>query len=109
MRRRRFRELFGSGLEAADDEPLAIIANLFDVAVVFAVGLLVALALSTTGTLRRPGEPGDPLPDRYRSLPRYRIGARTLSGEARRLGTAYQLPTGEVVYVPEDNRQERAP
>ncbi len=100
MRRRRFRTLYGSSLGDPGGDPLAIVANLFDVAVVFAVGLLVALALSTVGQLV-PQEPDSVTPADYRRLPRYRIGSRTLRGEAVRLGTAYRLATGEVVYVPE--------
>jgi len=36
-----------------------------------------------------------------RKLEHYRITPRTLGGEGQRLGTAYRLKTGEVVYVPD--------
>ncbi len=100
MRRARFHRLYRSAWNDDGHDPLAVVANLFDVAVVFAVGLLVALALSTLGKLP-DARPDAPVPPEYRQLPRYRVGSRTLSGQATRLGTAYRLSTGEVVYVPE--------
>ena len=32
---------------------------------------------------------------------RYRVSRDVASGEGERLGTAYRLPSGEVIYVPE--------
>ena len=41
---------------------------------------------------------------RARKLPHYRVSRDELSGEGTRLGTAYRLKSGEVVYVPDDGR-----
>ena len=37
-----------------------------------------------------------------KKLPHYRVSRDELSGDGVRLGTAYRLKTGDVVYVPDD-------
>ena len=97
-----------------DDDPLSSVANLFDVAMVFAVALLLALvthfrlpellsAQADLTILKSPGQPNMEIIRRKgRKLEHYRITRRTLGGEGQRLGTAYRLKTGEVVYVPDE-------
>ena len=52
--------------------------------------------------LKNPGQPNMEIIRRKgRKLEHYRITPRTLGGEGQRLGTAYRLKTGEVVYVPD--------
>ncbi|TWT99822.1 hypothetical protein Pla108_07650 [Botrimarina colliarenosi] len=98
-------------LASHDDDPLSGVANLFDVAMVFAVAILLSLitriapleAIASSG-----GKPGSEaiLPD-GEPLEHYRVSESQLSGEGERLGVAYRLANGEVVYVPsraEDGR-----
>jgi hypothetical protein len=112
---RRFRR---TGLLHAEDEqsPMVTVANVFDVAMVFSVALLVALVMSyhlpellssseDITIVKNPGaedmkiivkEEGKPIEVLNMTDS---IGGGT--GEA--LGTAYKLADGRVIYVPEDS------
>jgi len=93
---------------------MASVANLFDVAMVFAVALLLALVVhfqlpeilsanTEVTTVQHPGQPDMEIIRRKgKTLEHYRMTRQTLRGEGEKLGTAYRLKTGEVVYVPED-------
>ena len=111
---RRFRR---TGLLKDDDEqsPMVTVANVFDVAMVFSVALLVALVMSyhlpellssneDFTIVKNPGaqdmkilikEEGNPIEVMNMTD---NIGGGT--GEA--LGTAYRLADGRVIYVPDD-------
>ncbi|QDV85764.1 DUF2149 domain-containing protein [Planctomycetes bacterium TBK1r] len=83
-----YRRLLGS----EDDDPLSGIANLFDISLVFVVALLIALMAPNSASVIQPdGEP----------LTKYSVSEESLGGEGERLGMAYRLKTGEVIYVPE--------
>lgn len=100
--------------EQEGDDPLSSVANLFDVAMVFAVALMMALtirlqslpaALMPDAEVTAIKEPGSPVMEILHrkgvELERYRISEQTFGGDGEKLGTAYRLKTGEVVYVPE--------
>ncbi len=78
------------------EDPLAGLANLFDAGMVFALALVVALV--TALGARSEGLRVDPDAPR---LERYRASTREAGGEATRLGTAYRLRNGDVIYVPD--------
>lgn len=91
-----------------EDDPGAGLLNLLDVWVAFSVALLLALF----GYLHRvqafaPAEAQHPdrLPvaalQKALKIPHFRPANDSSSGEGTRLGVAYQLQSGEVVYVPE--------
>lgn len=96
-----------------DDDPLAGIANLFDVSVAFIVALLIALfALFSSGamldedsnvTLVKQTENGDLeiITKRGPEIKVQKVTDKSLSGQGVRLGTAYRLANGQVIYVPE--------
>jgi len=100
-RRRPHRRL----LEVPVGDPLSGVANLFDLALVLAAALLVAshAGLRAQNAKNPAGAaPQDALPQQKKiRLPRYRVSDRELTGDGTRLGTAYQLPNGDVVYVPD--------
>lgn len=93
-----------------DDDPLAGLVNLFDIAIVFAMGLVIALVLAmrhgrfADRAAAAEGAPSDatgaPTPASAQRVSRYRETRETARGDGTRLGTAYRLPSGEVVYVP---------
>jgi hypothetical protein len=99
-RERRFRRL----LQAPDEDPLSGLANLFDAGIVFAVALLVGVAVRVNATQREDSPSLDDALERERTVPleRFRVGDRQLEGQGERLGYAYRLANGEVVYVPEE-------
>ena len=97
-----------------DEDPLAGIANLFDVSVAFIVALLIALfALFSSGALLDPNakvtlvkqtENGEMelITKEGAQIKVQKVTDQTLSGNGTRLGTAYRLANGQVVYVPDD-------
>lgn len=101
-------------LESHDDDPLTSVANLFDVAMVFAVAVLFASIThfqlpkllyeqDDVTLLKNPGEVNMEIMHlKGKELEHYQMTKQTLGGEGEKLGTAYRLKTGEVVYVPED-------
>ncbi len=102
----------GSGGDGGDD-PLAGVANLFDASIVFIVAMMLALfsALnmmdlldpSSEVTIAKKNAKGEVevLTKKGAEIKISRISDQPLSGAGKRLGTAYQLPDGKVVYVPE--------
>ena len=101
--------------ESVDDEdPLAGLANLFDVSVAFIVALLIALfALFSSGamldknssvTMVKTTSDGSTeiITKEGAEIKVQKVTDKSLSGQGTRLGTAYRLANGQVVYVPED-------
>jgi hypothetical protein len=99
------------------EDPLGGVANLFDASIVFAVGLMVALiqAFSLTQLLDPNSKftiiKKDELTGQMEIIEKTKkeIKVRKMTNEKKggpgtRLGIAYQLPDGSVVYVPEDKR-----
>jgi hypothetical protein len=100
--------------EESDEDPLAGIANLFDVSVVFIVGLMVTLFSvyrmgdlvnpDTEVTMVKTNAQGEQeiITKKGTEIEAYRITPESLSGgDGERLGIAYRLPDGQVIYVPE--------
>lgn len=104
-------------LDDDDDDPLAGVANFFDLGIVFALGFMVAM-LNYLGLpeildqkdmtlVKDAGTPQmEIIRKQGRKVKRYRVSSRTLGGEGTRLGTAYRLKSGEVVYIPEKGEGE---
>jgi hypothetical protein len=74
---------------------------LFDIWMVFAVALL--LALVEAGVIGQAGaQPGrDRVAAQKVKVNQIRVTQDKLTGEGQRLGTAYRLTSGEIVYVPD--------
>ncbi|MBQ1864245.1 MAG: DUF2149 domain-containing protein, partial [Thermoguttaceae bacterium] len=104
------------------DEPTESITsgveNLFDVAMVFAVALIVALAAFWQSPLLfenqdftavvNPGKPDMELVVKEgKELKRYQASTEQGSGEGELLGRAYRLPDGKVVYVPTEAERKK--
>lgn len=103
----------GPGQADHDEDPLAGIANLFDVSVAFIVALLIALfSLFASGrmldpdsnvTLMKENDQGELeiITKRGPEITVQKVTDKSMSGEGQRLGVAYRLANGQVVYVPE--------
>ena len=90
----------------AEDDPAASLLNLFDVWIAFAVALLLAMAAYYNRPLAAQAEQAaaaqlEQLKKEGVKLDKYRPTDEKMSGKGERLGTAYRLANGEVVYVPE--------
>jgi hypothetical protein len=95
------------------EDPLGGVANLFDASIVFALGIMVALlqAFSLAQLLNpnskftivtRDAAGQLEIIERDRAQVKVRrITPEKQSGQGRRVGVAYELPDGSVVYVPE--------
>lgn len=109
MRRRR---LIG---KEEDNDPMSVVGNLFDVAMVFAVALMVALVTRYDMTemfskedftiVKNPGQENmEIITKEGEKISRYTPSENQddASGRrGRRVGVAYELEDGEIIYVPE--------
>ena len=113
MKRRLLRFMHPPREPDVDDDPLSGVANLFDVSLAFIVALLIAL-FSTFGLQHMFDAEGQWTMTSTDAEGRVRIVSkegrqikvqevtdRELSGDGDRLGVAYRLPDGRVIYVPE--------
>ena len=109
----RFLKLPPPNAPIEEDDPLAGVVNIFDVSVVFIVGLMIALfSVYRIGdlidpdsevTLVKTNEDGvrEIVVKRGTEIEAYELTGETLGGEGERLGTAYRLADGQIVYVPD--------
>ena len=96
-----------------DEDPLAGIANLFDVSVVFIVGLMISLFSvyrmrdlvdpNTEVTMVKTNAQGESevIVKKGTQIDAYKVTAQQASGDGERLGTAYRLANGQIIYVPD--------
>jgi len=112
MRRRRII------LDDEDEDPLSGVANLFDVAMVFAVALLVALVASYNvpellddesdiTVVKNPGQPNmQVIIKEGKTIKVLNMTEELAGGQGSRMGTAYRLESGEIIYVPDDGDED---
>ncbi|HPE52212.1 MAG TPA: DUF2149 domain-containing protein [Methanothrix soehngenii] len=101
-------------LDESEDDPMSGVANLFDAAMVFAIALLLALVISynipellqpeaSVTIVKNPGDPNMQIiiknMDQIQIL---NMTDRIAGGQGTKMGTAYRLENGMVVYVPEN-------
>ncbi|MFT4101556.1 MAG: DUF2149 domain-containing protein [Burkholderiaceae bacterium] len=119
--------LRGGGLRGGDGDdmdPMGFLINLFDVALVFALALMIALVSNLRiadmltakdfTVVKNPGRPDMEIITREGGkVSRYVAGdAKAESGSARqgqRVGTAYRLESGEIIYVPDATENDEGP
>ena len=99
--------------EPLEEDPLAGIANLFDVSVVFIVGLMISLfSVYRIGdlvdnksevTMVKTNAAGEKeiIVKKGPKITAYKVSGKTAAGDGERLGTAYRLADGQIIYVPE--------
>lgn len=99
---------------AEDSDPMSVVSNLFDVAMVFAVALMVALVSRYNMTemfsqedftmVKNPGKDNmEIITKEGEKINRYTPSEnQNASGnKGKRVGTAYELENGDIIYVPE--------
>ena len=108
------RKIYGKRAGIHEEDPLAAVANLFDVAMVFAVGLMVALLTtfhlqelllpdSEFTLIKNPGQADMKIITKQgKEIKVKRLTEDIAEGRGIRLGTAYRLEDGRVIYVPEE-------
>lgn len=97
-----------------DNDPMSVVSNLFDVAMVFAVALMVALVSRYNMTemfsqedftmVKNPSKENmEIITKEGEKINRYTPSEDNSgsSGKGRRVGIAYELENGDIIYVPE--------
>lgn len=97
-----------------DSDPLSVVVNLFDVAMVFAVALMVAMVMNMNMTevftkedftvVKNPGKENMEIITKEGGKINKYVPSNTdetSQKRGKRVGTAYQLDNGEIIYVPE--------
>ena len=92
-----------------DSDPMSVVSNLFDVAMVFAVALMVALVSRYNMTemfsqedftmVKNPGKENMEKINKY--TPSENQDAKS-GKKGKKVGIAYELDNGEIIYVPEE-------
>ncbi len=115
MKRRRYLGDSGRGNRGdfGDNDPLTGVANLFDLGLVFIVGLLIAIFSAyhledlfvedSNLTIMKRVDKGrlEIITKKGKKIQAKRITKEMIEGKGQRLGTAYRLEDGSMVYVPE--------
>lgn len=94
-------------------DPRETLVNLFDVAMVFAVALMVAFVIRSQMTelltsedvtfVKNAGKPDmEIIVKKDNKVTRYKSEKSTGTGRGERVGIAYRLESGEIIYVPEE-------
>lgn len=97
-----------------EDNPMGMLTNLFDVAMVFAVALMVAIVMHFNMSeifstedytmVKNPGEADMEIVTKKGGRVERYTPSETRDGagsRGRRIGSAYQMESGEVIYIPE--------
>ncbi|MGM9844364.1 MAG: DUF2149 domain-containing protein [Muribaculaceae bacterium] len=98
-----------------DNDPMSVVSNLFDVAMVFAVALMVALVSHYNMSemfskedftmVKNPGKENmEIITKEGEKITKYSPSEDTDANNSRlgkKVGIAYQLENGEIIYVPE--------
>lgn len=97
-----------------DNDPMSVVSNLFDVAMVFAVALMVALVSRYNMTemfsqedftmVKNPGKENmEIITKEGEKINRYTPSEDNdpSSNKGKRVGIAYELENGDIIYVPE--------
>jgi hypothetical protein len=100
--------------DTEEHDPISTVANLFDVAMVFAVALMVALVTRYNMTevfskedftmVKNPGKENmEIITKKGKKIEKYKASEEKSSSnnKGKRIGAAYQLENGEVIYVPD--------
>ena len=111
MSRNRRKSIF---FKEEDADPLSVIVNLFDVAMVFAVALMVAMVMHLNMTeiftqedytiVKNPGKENmEIITKEGNKINKYTPSEDQSKDQkkGKRVGIAYELENGEIIYVPE--------
>lgn len=98
-------------VEAEDDDPILSVVNIIDVFLVVIAVLLIAVIENPVNpfvtenavVITNPGTDRMEIAIRRgKEMKHYQSAGRIGEGEGQRMGTAYQLKDGTMIYVPED-------
>jgi hypothetical protein len=99
--------------EPVEEDPLAGVANLFDASIVFIVGLMITLfsvynmgdLLAGQGEVTMVKTDANGMQEiivkKGETITAYKVSGETGTGNGERLGSAYRLGNGQIIYVPD--------
>jgi len=100
-----------------DEDPISGVAQLFDVSIAFIVAVIAALfsLLSSSEILNKDSEwtmtrktkDGniEIVEKQKNEIITKKVSGKNMSGTGKKLGTAYELENGEIIYVPDENQE----
>ncbi len=103
----------------SDDDPMTGVANLFDIGLVFIVGLLITLFSAyrlqdlfdrtSEMTIMKQNASGEMevIIKQGTQIKATKVTRETASGMGNRLGVAYRLKDGSMVYVPDEKERDQ--
>lgn len=117
----RFLNRYRQGIDddLGENDPLSGVANLFDLGLVFMVGLMLMLlsafrlkdfldpSSNITITKENPSGEVEIISKKGRRIEAVKITGKKGTGLGTRLGTAYRLKDGTMIYVPEQDESGR--
>lgn len=104
--------------QLADDDPISGVAQLFDVSIAFIVAVIAALftllssqqllSEDSEWTITRKDKQGniEMIEKKDNRIIKKKVTDAKATGNGVRLGTAYELEDGQVIYVPDDATQK---
>jgi len=104
-----------------EEDPLAGVANLFDASIVFIVGLMITLfSVYSMGdlmsgesevTMVKTDANGQQeiIVKKGQTVKAYKLSGPTGTGNGERLGSAYRLANGQIIYVPDAQDESEMP
>jgi len=104
-----------------EEDPLSGVANLFDVSIVFIVGLMITLfSVYNMGdlmsgqsqvTMVKTDAKGmqEVIVKKGETIKAYKLSGSTGKGNGVRLGSAYRLANGQIIYVPDTSGNAKKP
>lgn len=114
----KFLKKFTSDSESNEEDPLSGIAQLFDISIAFIVAVIAALftlmssfqlfAKDSDWTITRKMKSGaiEMIEKHNNEIIKRKITPTKLSGNGERLGSAYRLENGQIIYVPDNENNE---
>ena len=113
-RRQAFGSAAGSSNSGGDNDPMSGVANLFDLGLVFIVGLIFTLFSAyhlqdlfdktSEMTIMKQNKNGEIeiITKKGKKIDARKVTSKKSEGRGERLGIAYRLEDGSMVYVPEE-------
>lgn len=113
----RFIEKVSVNQQMDEDDPLSGIAQLFDISIAFIVAVIAALftlmsslqlfSKDSDWTITKKGENGsiEMIQKKNNEIIKRKITPTKLSGNGERLGSAYRLENGQIIYVPDTEKK----
>lgn len=104
-----------------EEDPLSGVAQLFDVSIAFIVAVIAALfgLLSSADiltkdsewTMTRKTKDGniEIVEKRKNEIITKKVSSKNMTGNGKKLGIAYELENGEIIYVPDGNPDSQQP